>query len=155
MDPLEDHKVNRPREGTGSSRMNDTPPTHEIIIRVRYAETDRMGFLHHAQYFVYFEQARTEMLRAQGASYKEIEDQGFFLVVFRIDCTFRQPAKYDDLLCVRTTLMRTTAVRIEHRYEVFREESLVAEGSSVLACVDRQGRLQPLPEVLRRNQDNP
>ena len=98
--------------------MNPSAPDHDIHIRVRYAETDRMGFLHHSQYFVYFEQARTEMLRSQGISYREIEDQGFFLVVFRIDCTYRQPAKYDDLLRIRTSLVRTTAVRIEHRYEV-------------------------------------
>jgi acyl-CoA thioester hydrolase len=128
---------------------NAAAPFHDTFIRVRYAETDRMGFLHHAQYFVFFEQARTEMLRAQGISYKEIEDQGFFLVVFRIECTFRQPARYDDLLRVRTTLVRTTAVRIEHRYEVYRDDTLVSEGSSVLACVDRQGRLQALPENLR------
>lgn len=135
--------------------MNEPPPSHETSIRVRYAETDRMGFLHHAQYFVYFEQARTEMLRAQGVTYKEVEDQGFFLVVFRIDCTFRQPAKYDDMLRIQTTLVRTTAVRIEHRYEVYRDGTLVAEGSSVLACVDRQGRLQPLPDILRQDQDSP
>jgi len=118
-------------------------------IRVRYAETDRMGFLHHAQYFVYFEQGRTDLLRAQGMSYREIEDQGFFLVVVKLDCRYRSPARYDDLLRLRTTLTRTTTVRVEHRYELYRGDALLAEGNSTLACVDRQGQVQPLPEALR------
>ncbi len=118
-------------------------------IRVRYAETDRMGYLHHAQYFVYFEQGRTELLRAQGISYRDLEDQGHLLVVVKLDCKFRRPAQYDEVLRLRTTLVRTTPVRVEHRYELFRGETLLAEGSSTLACVDRQGQLQPLPGRLR------
>jgi acyl-CoA thioester hydrolase len=117
-------------------------------IRVRYAETDRMGYLHHAQYFVYFEQGRTELLRQQGISYRAMEDEGFFLVVVRLDCRFKKPARYDDLLRLRTSLVRTTPVRVEHRYELFCADSLLAEASSTLACVDRAGRLQPLPEIL-------
>jgi acyl-CoA thioester hydrolase len=130
--------------------MRDDRTSCESEIRVRYAETDRMGFLHHAQYFVYFEQGRTDLLRRQGIAYREIEDQGFFLVVVKLDCRYRQPARYDDLLKLRTTLVRTTAVRVEHRYEIFRDHVLVAEGSSTLACVDRDGRLQPLPAILRQ-----
>jgi acyl-CoA thioester hydrolase len=121
----------------------------ETEIRVRYAETDRMGYLHHAQYLVYFEQARTELLRRQGVSYREIEDQGYFLVVVKFECRYRKPARYDDVLRVRTTLVRTTAVRVEHRYEVFRDDDLLAEATSTLACVDRDGRLQALPPILR------
>lgn len=126
------------------------PPWHEITIRVRYAETDRMGFLHHAQYFVYFEQGRTEMLRAQGLNYREIEDAGYFLVVVKLECRFRQPARYDDLLRLRTIHLRTTPVRIEHRYELYRGDDLLCEAASTLACVDRQGKLQAVPEVLQR-----
>ncbi len=126
---------------------------HESAIRVRYAETDRMGFLHHSQYFVYFELGRTEMLRAQGIAYKEIEDAGHFLVVVKLDCKYKLPARYDDLLTLRTTLVRTTPVRIEHRYELLRQEQLLAEGASTLACVDREGRLQPIPETLRMDEN--
>jgi len=122
----------------------------EIEIRVRYAETDRMGFLHHAQYFVFFEQGRVELLRSQGLSYKEIEDQGFFLVVVKLECRYRKPAHYDDLLRLRTILVRTTQVKVEHRYELYRGEEMIAEGSSTLACVDRSGQLQQLPEVLQQ-----
>src|SRR5438445_1082834 len=86
--------------------------TGEITIRVRYAETDRMGLLHHANYLVYFEQARTELLRARGLSYRDLEDQGYLLVLTKVEVRYRSPAHYDDLLTVRTTVARTTAVRI-------------------------------------------
>jgi acyl-CoA thioester hydrolase len=121
----------------------------EIAIRVRYAETDRMGLLHHANYLVYFEQARTELLRQVGATYKSLEDQGYLLVVTKVEVRYRRPAQYDDLLTVRTTVVKTTAVRIDHRYEVLRDGLLVAEGTSTLACVDRDGRPQALPDFLR------
>ena len=120
----------------------------EIQIRVRYAETDRMGLLHHANYLVYFEQGRTELLRQSGRSYKELEDAGHFLVLAKVEVRYRLPARYDDLLTLRTIVTRATPVRIEHRYEVLRNGQLLAEGSSTLACVDREGRLQAMPEWL-------
>ncbi|MFO0845818.1 MAG: thioesterase family protein [Gemmataceae bacterium] len=123
--------------------------TGEIQVRVRYAETDRMGFLHHANYLVYFEQARTDLLRAVGATYKEMEDQGYLLVLTKVEVKYHKPAHYDDLLTVRTTVQRTTFVRIDHRYEVLRDGVLLAEGATTLACIDRDGRPQALPEYLR------
>src|SRR5947209_16359325 len=120
----------------------------EIAVRVRYAETDRMGFLHHANYFVYFEQGRTELLRQRGESYRDIEDAGHFLVIVDIGCRFKRPAHYDDLLTLRTTVERVTHVKIIHKYEVFRDGTLLAEGHSTLACVDREGKPQRLPETL-------
>ena len=122
---------------------------HEISIRVRYAETDRMGLLHHANYFVYFEMGRTEALRARGFSYREIEDSGHFLVIVDIGCKFKRPAYYDDLLTLRTIVERVTHVKIVHRYEVLRDGLLLAEGHSTLACVDREGKPQALPESLQ------
>jgi acyl-CoA thioester hydrolase len=121
----------------------------EITIRVRYAETDRMGLLHHANYLIYFEQGRTELLRARGLAYRDLEDQGFLLVLSRVQVRYRSPARYDDLLTLRTTVARTTLVKIEHRYELFRDGLLLAEGETTLACVDRDGRVQALPEFLR------
>ena len=123
--------------------------TGEIQVRVRYAETDRMGLLHHANYLVYFEQARTELLRDAGFSYKDLEDQGFLLVLTRVEVRYKLPARYDDLLTIRTFVERATFVRIDHRYEVRRGEELIAEGATTLACVDRDGRPQALPEFLR------
>jgi acyl-CoA thioester hydrolase len=121
----------------------------EITIRVRYAETDRMGLLHHANYLVYFEQARTELLRAQGVAYKDLEDQGFLLVLTKVLVRYRSPARYDDELTIRTTVVRTTLVKIEHRYEVFRDGTLLAEAETTLGCVGRDGKVQALPDYLR------
>ena len=123
----------------------------EIQIRVRYAETDRMGLLHHANYLVYFEQGRTELLRSLGVSYKDLEDQGYLLVLTKVQVRYRSPARYDDLLTLRTTVQRTTSVKIEHRYEVFRDGVLLAEGQSTLGCVNREGRVQLLPDFLRED----
>ena len=122
---------------------------HEIEVRVRYAETDRMGLLHHSNYFVYFEMGRTEMLRARGVSYREIEDAGHFLVIVDLGCKYKRPARYDDLLSIRTTVTRVTHVKIVHAYQVTREGLLLAEGHSTLACVDREGRPQALPDSLK------
>jgi acyl-CoA thioester hydrolase len=123
--------------------------TGEIAIRVRYAETDRMGLLHHANYLVYFEQARTELLRTCGVTYKDLEDQGYLLVLTKVEVRYKRPARYDDVLTIKTFVEKTTAVRIDHRYEVLRDGELLAEGSSTLACVDRTGRPQALPDFLR------
>jgi acyl-CoA thioester hydrolase len=123
--------------------------TGEIQIRVRYAETDRMGLLHHAHYLVYFEQGRTELLRSQGFTYRDMEDQGFLLVLVRAQVRYRKPARYDDLLTLRTSVARTTTVKIEHRYELLCGNDVLAEGETTLGCVDREGQVQMLPEWLR------
>lgn len=121
----------------------------EVAIRVRYAETDRMGLLHHANYIIYFEQARTELLRRKGLSYREMEDAGSLLVIVDVGCEFKRPAYYDDVLRIKTIVERVTHVKIVHRYEVRRDDTLIAKGRSTLACVDREGRPQPLPPGLR------
>jgi acyl-CoA thioester hydrolase len=123
----------------------------EIQIRVRYAETDQMGFLHHANYLVYFEMGRVELLRSRGLSYKELEAQGYLLVIVQAYCRYHRPARYDDLLTLRTSVVRATGARIEHRYELVCDGVLIAEGETTLACVDRAGRLQRIPELLRND----
>jgi len=123
--------------------------SHEMAIRVRYAETDRMGLLHHANYFVYFEMGRTELLRGRGVSYREMEDAGHLLVIIDIGCKFRKPAKYDDVLTLHTYVERVTHVKIVHRYEIMRDGVLLAVGHSTLACIDRDGRPQALPEWIK------
>ena len=120
----------------------------EIAIRVRYAETDRMGLLHHANYFVYFEMGRTELLRKRGLTYRDMEDAGHLLVIVDLGCKYKRPAYYDDVLTLRTTVERVTHVKIVHKYELLRDGKLLAEGHSTLACVDRDGRPQALPETL-------
>ena len=121
---------------------------HEIEIRVRYAETDRMGLLHHVNYFTYFEMGRTELLRSRGIAYRDLEDDGILLVVVDLACKYRRPARYDDLLTLRTIVERVTHVKIVHRYELLRDGIVLAEGTSTLACVDREGRPQALPSRL-------
>ncbi|MDR1491607.1 MAG: acyl-CoA thioesterase [Planctomycetaceae bacterium] len=117
-------------------------------IRVRYQETDQMGVVYHANYFSYFEMARTEALRSLGKSYRDLEESGCFLVVNKAECSFKKPAKYDDLITVRTLVERITHVKIEHKYEVYRGEELLAVGKTVLVAVDRDGRIIRIPQEL-------
>lgn len=121
---------------------------HDTQFRVRYSETDAMGFLHHANYFKYFEVGRTELFRAQGGDYRAMEEGGLFLVVAKLDCRYRAPARYDDLLTLRTKVIEATEAKLEHEYELFRETTLLCTGHSTLACVDRTGRLQRMPAGL-------
>ena len=121
---------------------------HEIEIRVRYQETDPMGFLHHANYFTYFEIGRTELFRAGGGDYRRMEEEGLLVVVVKAECRYRRPARYDDLLKLRTTVTRITAAKIEHEYQLFRGAELLAVGHVTLAVVDRGGVVQPIPESM-------
>jgi acyl-CoA thioester hydrolase len=121
---------------------------HEIEIRVRYEESDPMGYLHHANYFTYFEIGRTELLRASGGNYRKMEEEGFLVVVVKAECRFHRPARYDDLLRLRTTITRVSKAKIEHQYELFRGAERLATGHVTLGVVDRQGRIQPVPDWL-------
>ena len=84
-----------------------------------------MGFLHHANYFTFFEIGRTELLRASGGSYRKMEEEGLRVVVVRAECRFHRPAHYDDVLRLRTTIRRVTLVKIEHEYRLFRGAELL------------------------------
>jgi acyl-CoA thioester hydrolase len=121
---------------------------HEIEIRVRYQETDGQGRLHHANYFTYFELGRTELLRAAGYNYRQVEAEGWMLVVSDISCQYYLPANYDDLLRLRTRVVEARGARVVHQYHVFRGDDLLAEGRSVVACINREGRVRRLPREL-------
>jgi acyl-CoA thioester hydrolase len=125
----------------------------EIVVRVRYAECDPMGFLHHAKYFEYFEMARTELLRQSGTRYRDLEERGFLFVVAKLECRFRRPARYDDELTVRVRIVRQGRARIDHAYGVYRDGILLCEATSVLACVDREGKPVPIPEEMREKDE--
>lgn len=122
---------------------------YEIELRVRYQETDPMGFLHHAFYFTYFEIGRTELLRASGGNYRQMEEDGMRVVVVRAECRFRRPARYDDILRLRTTIVRVSRAKIEHEYKLFRQEELLAVGNVTLAVIDRDGKVQAVPECFQ------
>ena len=118
----------------------------DVEIRVRYAEVDAMGYLHHARYFEYFEMGRTELLRRNGIRYRDMEERGFFYTVAKLECRFRAPARYDDLLTLTTTTRNLTRVRVEHSYQLKRGDELLAEAGTLLACIGRDGRPAGLPE---------
>ena len=121
---------------------------HEIEIRVRYQESDPMGFLHHANFFTYFEMGRTELLRASGGSYRRMEEEGLRVVVVRAECRFHHPARYDDLLWLRPPISRVTPAKIEHEYRLFRQDELLATGKITLAILDSQGHVSRVPDWL-------
>ena len=123
-------------------------PDHEIEIRVRYYETDAQGFVHHANYFQYFELARVEQLLALGYDYAHLERDGIILVVNKIACKYHRPCKFGDTLRLQIRTVRARAARIDHEYRLLRGNELLAEAESTLACIDRQGRVQRLPEFL-------
>jgi acyl-CoA thioester hydrolase len=122
---------------------------HEIQIRVRYQETDAMGRVHHANYINYFEIGRIELLRATGRNYRKLEEEGLYLVVSKMSCRYLGAARYDDMLRVRTTTTKIGRATVEHAYEVFRGEELIAQGASTVACVDDDGKVRRLPGWLR------
>ena len=121
----------------------------DTSIRPRYAETDQGGIVHHSNYLVYFEIGRTELLRSLGVRYRDVEEAGLHVVIVKATLHFRRPAFYDDALVLRTMLHRTTPVRLEHRYELYRDGALLTGGETTLACVDRDGLLQPIPPALQ------
>jgi acyl-CoA thioester hydrolase len=123
-------------------------PEHEIEIKVRYYETDAQGFVHHANYFPYFELARVEQLLALGYDYAQLERDGILLVVNKISCKYHRPSKFGDTLRLAIRTVRSRGARIDHEYRVYRGNELLAEGESTLACIDREGRVQRLPEFL-------
>ena len=122
--------------------------SHETTFRVRYPECDPMGVAHHATYPIWFEIGRTEMLRARGGNYRDLEAEGVFLAVVRLEVRYRRPARYDDELRLATDLLVAGPVKIEHSYRLYRGDELLAEAATTLACLDREGRARVLPESL-------
>ena len=111
---------------------------HEHRLHVRYAETDQMGVVYHANYLVYMEEGRTRMLAARGLPYHELEEAGWALVVRKAELRYRAPARYGDELLVRTWIDRMRGASVLFRYEILREAdgTPLATGSTELACVD-------------------
>lgn len=138
---------------TGASERQDPAPAavRRARMRVRYAETDRMGVVYYANYFVWFEVGRTEWLRDTGWSYLEMERDGISLPVIEAHCEYRHPARYDDELEVRTRAALLSAVRIRFDYDVVRsaDGTITASGHTVHAALDVNGRPCRLPSRVR------
>ena len=147
-----------------------TPTRGSLQLRVRYCECDPMGVVHHGSFIPWLEMGRTELLRAAGISYADMEHAGFFLVITRLECRYKRPGRYDDLVEVRTRVVGTSQVKIEHEYEVWALEraaahtpardahppgsppaelpQLLVTAATTLACVGRDGKITPLPDFL-------
>ena len=131
--------------GTG---VGEVGQSHSCEFRVRYAECDAMGFLHHAKYWEYFEHARTELLRHNGFRYRDLEAEGVMFVVYKAACRYLLPIRYDDLVVVRVTVERVTRTRVDHTYIIERDGVKATEASSTLACVGTDGRPRVMPDAL-------
>ncbi len=140
-----------------------TPVMGTLRLRVRYCECDPMGVVHHASFIAWLEMARTELLRATGVTYADMERAGFFLVITKLECRYRRPGRYDDMIEVRTRVVGGSGVKIQHEYEVFAVEraaggvgaeqpaelpQLLVAASTTLACVGRDGKIRALPGFL-------
>lgn len=123
---------------------------HSTEIRVRYAETDQMGFVYYGNYATYYEVARVEALRALGISYKTLEQNGIIMPVLENWSKYIRPAKYDDLLTIKLILKKIPEKRIIFEYEVFNEEKkLINLGSTILAFLEKEsGRPIMVPDVI-------
>jgi acyl-CoA thioester hydrolase len=123
----------------------------ETLIRVRYAETDKMGMVYHANYLIWFEIGRTEYCRARGFSYRDMEEsENAFLVVAECYCRYKAPAYYDDVLMVRTSITELRRRSLRFGYEIFRQADgvVIAEGETGHVVTDGGGRVRSFPQGL-------
>jgi acyl-CoA thioester hydrolase len=125
----------------------------ETSVRVRYAETDKMGIVHHSNYPVWFEVGRSEYCRARGFSYLEMEEkENALLVVAEIYCRYKSPAYYEDEITIRTKCAEIRSRSIRFVYEIYRaaDDTILAEGETLHVITDRQRRVRKLPEFYKQ-----
>jgi len=122
---------------------------HMTTTAVRYADTDQMGYVHHAKYFEYFEMGRTEYMRARGRSYAQVEKSGHFLVIVESGATYVKPARYDMEIGIKTRIRDMSHAQVTFEYSVFNDGELLCEGWTRLACTNRSGKPCRLPQDLK------
>jgi acyl-CoA thioester hydrolase len=125
----------------------------ETLLRVRYAETDKMGVVYYGNYYIYFEVGRVEYMRQRGVNYREMELQDdSYIVVAESKCRYRRPARYDDPLRIRTRVIAAKRRTIHFGYEIVHDETgeLLATGETIHVVCDCNGRPKALPEKYRR-----
>lgn len=124
--------------------------THELKFRVRYSETDQMSYVYYGNYATYFEMGRVEWLRNIGTSYKEMESNGIMLPVLNLNVNYLKPAKYDDLLKLKTTIKKIPSARIEFDFEIFNQKNeLLTTGFTSLVFIDmKRNRPTKCPQNL-------
>jgi len=129
--------------------MSETAKYNDARVRVRYAETDQMGVVYHANYLVWFEVGRVELLRSMGFDYKRMEaEDGIAIAVVEASARYKAPARYDDELIVRTRVRAARGVIIKFAYEVLRvaDDVLLCEGETTHIVVNREMKKAALPE---------
>lgn len=122
---------------------------HETEIRVRYQETDNMGVVYYANYFVWFEVARTEYLRSQGVSYRQLEANGLYLMVVSAACQYKYPAKYDDIIRIQTCIPEIKNSSLKFSHKLFVGDKLIATGESTHVFTNKSGKPVRVPEEMR------
>lgn len=132
--------------------MNFPEPSVWMSHRVSYGETDAMGVLYHSEHVHIFERSRGEFSRACRCSYKFIEENGIMLPVREVQCRYRAPARYDDLIMVHVAIGEWKKASVRFLYEIYDEarEKLLAEGMTLHACTNLEGRPVPVPDWMRR-----
>ena len=143
----------RPGLGYHRPAMKEPAPTDRpdrvvVPLRVRYVECDPMQIAHHSAYPVWMEIGRTELLRAQGANYRDCEASGVYFAVARMSIRYRRPAKYDDELELHVIGLPCAGVKVEHRYELKRGGELLMTAETTIVCINSEGRAVPVPEGL-------
>ena len=126
--------------------------SHEVQLRVRYADTDQMGYVYYGNYAAYYEVARVESFRNLGFAYKDLEEMGVMMPVLELKSNYIQPAKYDDLLTIKVSIPEFPKVRIKYLYEIFNEAGvLLNKGETTLAFINMEnGRPVRMPEVMEK-----
>ncbi len=124
--------------------------THQIEIVPRYCETDQAGVVHHTVYPIWFEMGRTELLRVNGLAYSDLEKSGTFFVVASLAVKYMRPSYYDEKLDLITECTKVTPARVEHSYTLKRRANglILCQGSSILACIDENGKPRRLPDFM-------
>jgi len=128
-------------------------PTHDVTIRVRYAETDQMGVVYHSNFLIWFEVGRVELMRSLGFDYKQMESESdTYMVVADVHCRYHHPARYDELLTVRTSILEAKTRTLKFGYELFRQsdQKLLATGHSIHVACTRAGQVKHFPDKYKQ-----
>lgn len=127
------------------------PKVHSAEIKVRYAETDKMGIVYYANYLVWFEVGRTEYLLSQGMDYRMIEKEGLFMAVVESHCTYRSPARYGETILVETWPGEVRNSSLKFHYKILRKEDkkLLCEGWTAHVLIDKDVKPRKIPEKIK------
>jgi acyl-CoA thioester hydrolase len=127
---------------------------HETLIRVRYQETDNMGVVYYANYFIWLEVARTEFFRSAGISYRHIEEKGSYMMVASANCQYKAPARYDDIVRIQTWIANMKNSSLDFAHKLYIGEKLIATGESVHVFTNKSGKPVRIPKEIRNIPQN-